>query len=90
VLVAATALLPVTLAQRGTTDGNPNARDTLLMLQWGPVSTTTHQFVTQRRVVSLDPHDLSAQPLVDGAQQPVISPDRGELYSSSSCQTLTR
>jgi hypothetical protein len=54
--------------------------DTLLMVQWPPPSRSPRQLLTGRRVAALEPTSLTPRPLVDGAQQPLVSPDGRELY----------
>jgi hypothetical protein len=54
--------------------------DTLMMVQWPPPSRSPRQLLTGRRVAALEPFSHTPRPLIDGTQQPVVSPDGRELY----------
>jgi hypothetical protein len=58
----------------------PAIPDTLLLAQWPGPSRSPRQFLTLRRLAVLEPTSLTPRPLLDGAQQPVVSPDGRELY----------
>src|SRR5919202_2820842 len=58
----------------------PAVPDRLLLAQWPGPSRSPRQFLTQRRLAVLEPTSLTPRPLLDGAQQPVVSPDGRELY----------
>lgn len=82
VLSAASPLAPAAM-ERLRAQPNAAARavpDTLLMVQWPAPTHSPRQFLTERRVAILEPTSLTPRPLVDGAQQPAVSPDGSELY----------
>src|SRR5919202_2625679 len=82
VLSAASPLAPAAMQRlRAHPDTlAPAVADTLLLAQWPGPSRSPRQFLTLRRLAVLEPTSLTPRPLLDGAQQPVVSPDGRELY----------
>ncbi|MDQ6669283.1 MAG: hypothetical protein M3069_00695, partial [Chloroflexota bacterium] len=84
-VVVLSVALPLALAAMERLGAQPGAvaptvPDTLLTVQWPSQSRSPRQFLTGRRVAALEPTSLTPRPIIDGTQQPVVSPDGRELF----------
>src|SRR2546423_1457512 len=70
----------VNLGRVSTTGATVDLPDRLLVAQWPTSTTTALGYLTQRQLAVLEPSSGALRPLLQGAQQPVVSPDGSELY----------
>jgi hypothetical protein len=74
------AVAGVSMGRASATGAAVDLPDILLVAQWPPSASTALGYLTQRQLAVLESTTGALRPVLQGAQQPVVSPDGRELY----------